>query len=410
MNPLDLTPDEQLAWLKTRAADVVPEPALAAKLKRARETGVPLRVKLGMDPTAPDIHLGHTVVLRKLRQFQQLGHEVYLIIGDFTAMIGDPSGKSETRKPLGPEDVRANARTYQDQVFKVLDPERTRVVFNNDWLGAMSFADVVRLTSHVTVARLLERDDFAKRYAEGRPIAVHEFMYAFAQSYDSVHLQADVELGGTDQRFNILMGRDVQEAYGVEAQAAVLMPILVGLDGVQKMSKSLGNYVGVAEPPLEMFSKLMSIGDELMPNYFSLLTDVPEEAYASLVRERPMEAKKRLASEIVGTYHHLGAAAEARAEWERRHSARELPDPESLPPVPIPADLLKEDGSIWIGRLVTASGLVQGTREARRLVTDGAVAVNGEKVADPDAEVPFRDGMIVQVGRRKFARVVRAGD
>jgi tyrosyl-tRNA synthetase len=407
MRPQELTPEEQLQWLKAGAADVVPEAALADKLRKSRETGQPLRVKLGMDPTAPDLHLGHSVVLRKLRQFQDLGHDVLLIIGDFTAMIGDPSGKSETRKPLTPEDVRANARTYQDQVYRILDRRRAQVVFNNDWLGGMGFADVVRLTSHFTVARLLERDDFSKRFAEGRPIATHEFLYAFAQAYDSVHLEADVEIGGTDQRFNILMGRDIQGSYGLEPQVAVLMPILVGTDGVQKMSKSLDNYVGVAEDPHSMFSKLMSISDALMPNYYSLLTDAPEEEYRSLIRENPMEAKKRLAGTIAGVYHGAAAAARAREAWEQVHSARKLPD--EIQEVAIPADAFKEDGRIWLPRLVVAAGLAPSTREARRLVDQGGVSLDGEKATDPDADIPFRDGMVLQVGRRKFARVRRAG-
>jgi tyrosyl-tRNA synthetase len=403
MNPQDLSVQEQVDWLKAGASDVVPVEDLAAKLQRSRDTGRPLRVKLGMDPTAPDIHLGHSVVLRKLRQFQQLGHEVSLIIGDFTAMIGDPSGRSETRKPLSAEEIRANAQTYQDQVFKILDPERTRVVFNNDWLGAMTFADVVKLTSRFTVARLLERDDFAKRFSEHRPIAVHEFMYAFAQSYDSVHLQTDVELGGTDQRFNILMGRDIQGSYGLEPQVAVLMPILVGLDGVQKMSKSLDNYVGVAESAQAMFDKLMSISDAMMADYYALVTDVPRSEYEPLVREQPMEAKKRLAAAIITTYHDAGEAKAAREEWERVHSERKLP--EDIPEVSLPPETFKENGRIWIARLLVAAGLVQGTREARRLVDQEAVAINGEKLTDPDAEIEVVDGMVVQVGRRKFARV-----
>jgi len=347
------------------------------------------------------------VVLRKLRQFQQLGHEVYLVIGDFTAMIGDPSGKSETRKPLTADEVRANAETYKEQVFRILDPAHAHVVFNNDWLGRMSFADVVRLTSCFTVARLLERDDFSKRFQEGRPIATHEFMYAFAQSYDSVHLKADVELGGTDQRFNILMGRDIQGSYGQEAQVAVLMPILVGTDGVQKMSKSLNNYVGIAEEPGSMYEKLMSISDPMMREYFRLATDLPPTEYQSLVQERPMEAKKLLAGTLTGAYHGAAAAEAARGEWERVHSAREMPA--DIAEVTLPADAFKEDGRIWIGRLLSAAGLVQGTREARRLVEQGGVSIDGERVSDPNAEIAVHDGMIVQVGRRKFARVRHAG-
>ncbi len=405
MNPQDLSIDEQLAWLKAGALDIVPEAGLVEKLKRSRESGRPLRVKLGMDPTAPDLHLGHSVVLRKLRQFQQLGHEVYLIIGDFTAMIGDPSGRSETRKPLTPEAIQANAKTYAEQVFRILDADKTRLVYNNDWLGPMTFADVIRLTSRYTVARLLERDDFAKRFAGGQPIAAHEFMYAFSQAYDSVHLQSDVELGGSDQRFNILMARDIQGSYGVEAQVGLFMPILVGLDGVQKMSKSLGNYVGIAEDAGAMFGKLMSISDGLMPNYYTLLTDVPDAESAALIAANPMEAKKRLAGAIAATYHGDEAAAAARSEWERVFSQRQRP--QEIEEKSIPADAFKEDGRIWIGRLLTAAGLAPSSREARRLVEGDAVQIEGEKITDPDAEIPFRDGMVVQVGRRRFARVVR---
>lgn len=406
MNPQDLTPQEQLEWLKSGTADVVPVAELAAKLQRSRETGVPLRVKLGMDPSAPDLHLGHTVVLRKLRQFQQLGHQVILIIGDFTAMIGDPTGKSETRKALTPDEVRVNAQTYADQAFTVLDPERTQLTYNNEWLGAMTFADVVQLTSRYTVARLLERDDFQKRFAEGRPIAVHEFMYAFAQSYDSVHLRADVELGGTDQRFNILMGRDIQESHGLPAQVGIFMPILVGLDGVQKMSKSLGNYIGVSEPPQSMFDKLMSISDTAMPEYYRLLTDVPQTEFGPLTQEQPMEAKKRLASVLTRMYHSTDSAAHARDEWERVHSRREIPA--EIPEVTVPAEAFKENGLITIARLLTTATLATSGREARRLAEQGGVAINGEKITNPDAEIDLQDGSVVQVGRRKFARVRRA--
>jgi tyrosyl-tRNA synthetase len=405
MNPQDLSLDDQLAWLKAGTTDVVPEADLAAKLRASRLTGRPLRVKLGMDPTRPDLHLGHSIVLRKLRQFQQLGHEVYLVIGDFTALIGDPSGRSETRKPLTADDVRVNAQTYAEQAFAILDPDRTHIVYNNDWLGKMSFADVIALTSRYTVARLLERDDFAKRFAEGRPIAAHEFMYAFAQSYDSVYLKADVELGATDQRFNILMGRDIQGSYGQEAQVAMLMPLLVGLDGIQKMSKSLDNYVGVAEDAQTMFSKLMSISDALLEHYYSLLTDLESPDYMPLLCEQPMEAKKQLAARIAATYHGDDTAAQARAEWERIHSQRAQPT--DIPDVTIPADAFKEDGRIWLPRLLTAAGLVQGSREARRMIEQGGVALDGEKLADPDVEIDLRDGMVLQVGRRKFARVHR---
>src|SRR2546425_2979964 len=290
-----MTIQEQLAVLRRGTAEILSEEELAAKLERSYRTGQPLRVKLGIDPTAPDIHLGFAVVLRKLRQFQDLGHEAIIIIGDFTAMIGDPSGRSATRPQLSEAEVGANARTYEEQYRKILDPERTRVVFNSQWLGRMSFAEVVQLTSHATVAQILERDDFARRYTEHRPIAVHEFLYVFCQAYDSVHLRADVEMGGTDQKFNILMGRHLQREYGQEAQVSLFTPLLVGLDGVQKMSKSLGNYVGISEPPDQIYGKLMSIPDEAMPAYFELATELPLDRVQALLAGHPMVAKKALA-------------------------------------------------------------------------------------------------------------------
>lgn len=393
---------EQVDWLTAGTADIVPRAELTSRLEEARRTGCRLRVKLGMDPTAPDLHLGHSLVLRKLRDFQDLGHEAILIIGDFTAMIGDPTGRSATRKPLSLEQVRANAETYRQQAFKILDPERTSLVFNNDWLGALRFDDLVRLTSHYTVARLLERDDFAKRAQEQQPIAVHEFLYAFAQAYDSVHLKADIELGATDQRFNILMGRSIQESYDIRPQVAVLMPILVGLDGIQKMSKSLDNYVGLADPPELMFARLMSIGDDLMPGYMGLLTDLGEEGL-QLAKQDPMAAKKLLARQVTETYHGSEAASAAKEQWERIHSRRELPD--EMDEWPAPAELAGESGAVWLARLMVASGLAQGSREARRLIAQEAVRVNGEKVTDPDAEIPLSDGTVLQVGRRRFVRV-----
>lgn len=398
-----MTVEEQLERLRRGTVEIIPETELAAKLRRSQETGQPLRVKLGMDPTAPDIHLGISVVLRKLRQFQDLGHEVIVIIGDFTAMIGDPSGKSETRRPLTAEEVRSNARTYEEQYCKILDPQRTRVVFNSEWLGAMSFYDVVSVTSHYTVARLLERDDFANRFANHRPIAVHEFLYAFCQAYDSVHLRADVEMGGTDQKFNILMGRDLQREYGQEPQVALFMPILVGLDGVQKMSKSLGNYIGVSEPPGEIFGKAMSIGDELMRSYFELATDVPMEEVETLLTGHPMVAKKRLAHELVRMYHGAEAADQAQAGFEHTFSDRQVPD--EMPEVAVPAAELKEGGVIWAGKLLTLTGMAGGSREARRLIEQGGVSLDGEKITDPDADLAVADGQVLRVGRRKFARL-----
>jgi tyrosyl-tRNA synthetase len=398
-----MTVQEQLALLRRGTVEIISEEELGAKLTRAEQSGQPLRVKLGIDPTSPDIHLGFAVVLRKLRQFQDLGHEVVLIVGDFTGLIGDPTGKTVTRPQLSAEEVRQNAATYEQQYSKILDPERTRVVFNSQWLGPMTFADVVKLTSHATVAQLLERDDFAKRYAEHRPIAVHEFMYAFCQAYDSVHLKSDVEMGGTDQKFNILMGRHLQREYGQEAQVALLTPLLVGLDGVQKMSKSLGNYVGISEPPNQIFGKLMSISDDLMPTYFELATEVPMDRVQSLLAGHPMTAKKSLAQEIVRLYHGEAAAETAQAEFERVFSEHELP--EDMPEVLIPGSELKEDGQIWIGKLITLAGLAGGSREARRLVEQGAVTLNSEKVTDPNADVPVKPGVVLRVGRRKFTRL-----
>jgi tyrosyl-tRNA synthetase len=395
---------EQLALLRRGTAEILSEEELAAKLERSARSGEPLRVKLGIDPTAPDIHLGFAVVLRKLRQFQDLGHEAIIIIGDFTAMIGDPSGKSATRPQLTEAEVRANARTYEEQYTKILDAERTRVVFNSQWLGAMSFAEVVQLTSHVTVAQILERDDFSRRYTEHRPIAVHEFLYVFCQAYDSVHLRADIEMGGTDQKFNILMGRHLQREYGQEPQVSVVTPILVGLDGVQKMSKSLGNYVGISEPADQIFGKLMSIPDEAMPTYFELATEIPLDRVRSMLAGHPMVAKKALAHEIVRLYHDEAAAQAAQAEFERVFGEHRLPD--EIPEVPIPRAELKEDGRLWIGKLLTLAGMAPSTREAKRLVEQGAVALNDEKLSDPNGEVAVETGMVLRVGRRRFARLV----
>ena len=397
---------EQLALLQAGATEIIPQEDLLAKLEACAQGGKPLRVKLGMDPTAPDLHLGHTVVMRKLRDFQRLGHHVVLIIGDFTASIGDPSGRSETRPPLTAEQIQEAAATYQDQCFRVLDPERTEIVYNSDWLAPMGFADVVKLTSKYTVARLLERDDFAQRFAQHRPILVHEFLYAFCQSYDSVHLKADVELGGTDQLFNILMARDVQREHGIEPQVAVIMPILVGLDGRQKMSKSLGNYIGIAEPPASMFDKLMSISDEMMPAYFRLLTDLEEGEIESILAGHPLEAKKRLGGEIVTMYHSADDAQAARQRWEQVFSQRQMPD--DIPTLEIAAESFNEADRLWLPRLLVLAGLASGSREARRFVEQGAVRVNGDKITDVDAELALIGETIVQVGRRRFARVVRA--
>ena len=382
------------------------EVLLEQDLKKKLATGRPLRVKAGFDPTAPDLHLGHTVLLTKLRQFQELGHEALFLIGDFTGMIGDPTGKSATRKALTREEVLENARTYEQQIFKVLDPERTLVVFNSSWMGEMSAAELIQLAARHTVARMLERDDFAKRYGSGQPIAIHEFLYPLVQGYDSVALRADVELGGTDQKFNLLVGRQLQEAYGQEPQVVVTMPLLEGLDGVQKMSKSLGNYVGIDEPPAEMFGKLMSVSDTLMWRYFELLsldTSAVEQArlraQAEAGETNPRDVKVRLAQELVGRYRGAAAARAALEDFERRFRQREIPEEMPERQVEAPA------GKLPIGNLLKAADLAASTSEAMRMVRQGAVRIDGERVEDPHLEVSAGTTHVYQVGKRKFARV-----
>ena len=393
---------EQFEALKRGTVEVL----LEQDLKKKLATGRPLRVKAGFDPTAPDLHLGHTVLLTKLRQFQELGHEALFLIGDFTGMIGDPTGKSVTRKALTREEVLENARTYEQQIFKVLDPERTLVVFNSSWMGEMSAAELIQLAARQTVARMLERDDFAKRYGSGQPIAIHEFLYPLVQGYDSVALRADVELGGTDQKFNLLVGRQLQEAYGQEPQVVVTMPLLEGLDGVQKMSKSLGNYVGIDEPPAEMFGKLMSVSDTLMWRYFELLSldTTPAEqarlrAQAEAGEANPRDAKVRLAQELVGRYHGPAAARGALEDFERRFRQREIPEEMPERRVEAPA------GRLPIGNLLKAADLAASTSEGMRMVRQGAVRIDGERVEDPHLEVSSGTTHVYQVGKRKFARV-----
>jgi len=398
-----LAPEEQLEILRRGTVEIISEEELMSKLRRSRETGEPLRVKLGLDPSAPDIHLGHTVVLRKLRQFQDLGHQVFLLVGDFTGRIGDPSGRSETRRQLSEEEVRANAETYARQVYRILDPERTHLVFNSSWLSPLTFADVLRLASRVTVAQLLVRDDFQARYREGRPIFLHEFFYPLMQAYDSVALEADVELGGTDQKFNLLMAREIQREYGQEPEVAVITPILEGLDGVQKMSKSLGNYVALEDPPREMYGKLMSLPDHLIGRYFLLLTGKPEEEIGELEREmaegrtNPRDVKMLLAREIVTSYH--GAEAAVRAEEEFIRVFREGGVPDEIPEFP------RLPGKVWLPRLLVDTGLCPSTSEARRKIAEGAVRLDGERPSDPDLEVELRDGLLLRVGKRRVARI-----
>jgi tyrosyl-tRNA synthetase len=395
------TVDEQLARIRRGAAEIIVDVELRAKLERSRRTATPLKVKLGLDPTAPDLHLGHTVVLQKLRDFQDLGHQIIIIIGDFTGMIGDPTGRSETRRPLTWDEIRSNAETYKAQLGKVLDMSRTQVRFNSEWLGPLTFEHVIRETAHLTVARILQREDFATRYAAGRPISLHEFLYPLAQGYDSVALGADVELGGTDQTFNLLVGRDLQRAHGQEAQVALTVPILQGLDGVQKMSKSLGNYVGITEPPADIYGKLMSVSDALMFRYFELVTRVPESEIARLRHLHPMEAKKRLARTVTAMYHGEAGAAAAEAAFARVVQAREVPDNIELIHLVTPS----AGEPAW--KVVVLAGMAGSNSEARRLIQQGAVEVDGSRVADPNQKIEMSgESRLLQVGKRKFKRFV----
>jgi len=391
--------DEALEIIRRGTDDILLEESLRAKLARGR----PLRVKAGFDPTAPDLHLGHTVLINKLRQFQDLGHEILFLIGDFTGMIGDPTGKSATRKPLTRAEVLENARTYEQQIFRILDPEKTLVVFNSSWMGEMGAAEMIQLAAKHTVARMLERDDFSKRYRSGQPIAIHEFLYPLVQGYDSVALRADVELGGTDQKFNLLVGRQLQESYGQEPQVVITMPILEGTDGVQKMSKSLGNYIGIAEPPAEMFGKLMSISDDLMWRYLDLLSLRPAAELAAWRREvtdglNPMEVKFHLAGELVERFHDAAAASKAREAFVARFRRGDLPDD-------IPEVALDAPSGLPIGNLLKAAGLVGSTSEALRAIAQGGVRVDGQRVDDRGLHVAPGTSGVFQVGKRRFARV-----
>ncbi len=403
-----MTPEQQLEHLSQGAVDVVNPEELLAKLR----TGRPLRIKYGADPSAPDLHLGHSVPLRRLRRFQDLGHTIVFIIGDFTGRIGDPSGRSKTRPLLTEEQIRANAQTYAEQVGHLLDVSRCEIHYNSEWFGQMSAADLLVLASHYTIARMLERDDFHLRMLRGVPISMLETLYPLVQAYDSVAVRADVEIGGTDQLFNFLVGRDIMRAYGQEPQVVMTWPLLVGLDGEEKMSKSLGNYVGITEPPGEMFGKLMSIPDSLMPEYYRLLLDYTEEEVAHL-RARlasgdlhPREAKARLAQTVTAEYHGAQAAAQARAEFDRVFSARELPS--EMPEVVLTPQDLCNDG-IWIVALITRAGFAPSNSEARRLVRQGAVSLGGTTVGDENARVRPEEGVVLQVGKRRFARIRLAG-
>ena len=399
---------EQLARIRRGAAEIIVESELRTKLER----GGRLKVKLGLDPTAPDLHLGHTVVLQKLRDFQELGHEIIIIIGDFTGMIGDPTGRSETRKQLSRDEIRENAETYRAQLGRVLDMPRARVEFNSTWLSPLSFADIIRETAHMTVAQMLQREDFAARYASGRPISLHEFLYPLAQAYDSVALGADVELGGTDQTFNLLLGRDLQRAHGQEPQIAVTVPILEGLDGVQKMSKSLGNYVGISEPAEEIYGKIMSISDDLMWRYFELLTRLPATEIDGLKAGHPRDAKMRLARTLAAHYHGAPAAAQAEAKFVREVQNRQVPetieevrvDPEGGEERAGTARSRAESRLLWW--VLKQASLAPSASEARRLIEQGAVDVDGERVTDLDHRLaPGRD-YLIRVGKRRYKRVL----
>jgi tyrosyl-tRNA synthetase len=392
--------DEQLKELSRGTEEILPEDGLGLRLNNKTQ----LIVKAGFDPTAPDLHVGHTVLINKMRQFQEFGHEVVFLIGDFTGMIGDPSGRNATRPPLTRDEIAANAATYQAQIFKILDPEVTRIEFNSTWMSKIDAAGLIRIAAQHTVARMLERDDFNHRYRSGQPIAIHEFLYPLVQGYDSVALRADVELGGTDQKFNLLVGRQLQQHYGLDPQIVMTTPLLVGLDGTQKMSKSLGNYIGITDPPDEMFGKIMSISDELMWQYFELLSFRRLDEIAALrvsVSEgmNPRDAKFELAREIVARFHSVGAATRAKDEFIARFRQGEMP--ESMPEVCVAS----KDGGLGLAHLLKAAGLVSSTSEAFRMIGQGAVRVDGERVEDRGREVAAGSTHVYQVGKRKFARV-----
>jgi tyrosyl-tRNA synthetase len=386
---------QAIQTIRRGADELIVEEELAKKLS----TGRKLRVKLGLDPTAPDLHLGHTVVINKLRDFQQLGHQVQFLIGDFTGMIGDPTGKNQTRPPLTREEIERNAKTYQEQVFKILDPEKTQILYNSEWSDKLGAEGIIRLAARYTVARLLERDDFTKRMKANQPVALHELLYPLMQGYDSVAMKADVELGGTDQKFNLLVGRELQKQYGQEPQCILTMPLLEGLDGKEKMSKSLGNYVGIAEPPHEIFGKLMSISDELMWRYIELLSFESPATVQQWKKDHPREVKARFAKEIVARFHSPSAAERAAADFASRFREGEMPA--EMPEVAVKAP---PDG-VLISHLLKQAGLTPSTSEAQRMIEQGGVKLDGERVSDKALKIPAGRSVVAQVGKRKFARI-----
>ena len=396
--------DEQIKLIERGIVDCISREELVKKLEKSVATGIPLRVKAGFDPTAPDLHLGHTVLLQKLKHFQDLGHDVYFLIGDFTGMIGDPTGKSETRKALTREDVARNAESYKEQVFKILDPERTKVVFNSQWLAGLDSFAMIRLASELTVARMLEREDFKVRFREGTPISIHEFLYPLIQGYDSVAIEADVEIGGTDQLFNLLMGRDLQRSRKQAPQVVLTLPLLEGLDGVQKMSKSLGNYIGITEPPNDIYGKVLSLSDQLMFRYYELLSDLGAAEIAVLKKEmeagtrHPKEIKKQLARELTARFHSEAAALQAEQNFEKVFQKGGLPD-----------DILEKQMSttedLWLPQLLVDAGLVTSTSDGRRMIKQNAVSLDGQKVTDVNAVVKPHGEVLLKVGKLRYCKV-----
>ncbi len=397
--------EEQLELIERGVVDCISREELKNKLARSAKTGKPLKIKAGFDPTAPDLHVGHTVLLQKMKHFQDLGHEVYFLIGDFTGFIGDPTGKSETRKPLTREDIAKNAETYKEQVFKILDPEKTKIAFNSEWLGKIDSFDMIRLASELTVARMLERDDFKKRFEGGRPISIHEFLYPLIQGYDSVAMEADVELGGTDQLFNLLVGRDLQRSRGQEPQIVLTMPLLEGLDGVNKMSKSLGNYIGITDPANDIYGKTMSVTDELMFRYYELLSDLTSYEIEKLKQGleqgtlHPKEIKQKLARELTARFHSEEEAVQAQQNFENVFAKHDLPDD-------LPEFKLSSDEPVWLPKLMVDSGMVSSTSDGRRMIKQNAVSIDGEKVGDTNFAVEPAGDLILKVGKRRFCKVV----
>lgn len=396
---------QQISLLTRATVDVISVKELENKLRQSQKENRPLRIKAGFDPTAPDIHLGHTILIQKLKQFQDLGHEVYLLIGDFTGMIGDPSGKSETRPPLSNEEVLANAETYKQQIFKILDQKRTKIVFNSSWMKKMAAIDLIKLCSHYTVARMLERDDFQRRFSAARPISIHEFLYPLIQGYDSIVLKADVEIGGTDQKFNLLVGRALQRDFGQVPQVVMTIPLLEGLDGVQKMSKSLNNYIGITESPKEMFGKVMSISDELMFRYYELLSTLSPEEIRRIKEGvkagslHPKEAKRQLATEIVARFHSMGQARQTAEEFERMFRYKQ--EPISIEEM----NIYLPDKKIWLPKLLQLAGFTKSSSEGKRIIRQGGVKVNRYKVSSLETELSVGNIYLLQVGKRRFKRV-----